>query len=62
MKKCTIEITDGVEKSMLISAKVAMFKDIDLKTKVARAEYALELFSKLIETDKISVADLVTLK
>lgn len=62
MKKCTIEITDGVNKAMLISAKVAMFKDVDLKTKVARAEFALELFTKAVEQNLISVADLVTLK
>jgi len=62
MKKCTIEITDGVDKAMLISAKVAMFKDIDLKTKVARAEFALELFNKAVEQNLISVADLVNLK
>lgn len=62
MAKCTITLNENIDKAMLISAKVALHKDADLTTKVDRVEYALELFVKAIEQNKISIADLVNLK
>lgn len=62
MKKCTITITEQAEKAMLLSARVAMYNNKDLRTKVERIEFSLELFNKLLESGKITMADLVNLK